>query len=112
MLLQDVGALMATQGYITVTEPACGSGCMFIEVANALHAQGYSPQQVMLVHATDRSRVCFNMTSLQLSVLNIPGLVVYGDSLSQEVWECRPTPGLMAMSKRSLSAVSRVPGSA
>jgi hypothetical protein len=40
------------------------------------------------------------MTYLQLSLLNIPAMVVHGDTLRPEVWESRPTPVLALMTQR------------
>jgi hypothetical protein len=99
VMLHDARALIEQQGFITLAEPACGSGCLLIEIANELHNLGHDPQQVMMVQAVDHSRDGFNMTYLQLSLLHIPGVVIHGDALSREVWEYRPTPMFALMTQ-------------
>ena len=108
MMLRDAGSLIDDKGFATFDEPACGSGCMLIEVANELHDMGYHPQWAMIVQATDISRECFNMAYLQLSWLNIAGIVVHGDTLRMAEWERRPTPmlALITQSHRAPSDVS------
>jgi hypothetical protein len=100
MMVHDVRPLIERKGFVTIAEPASGSGCLLIEMANELYELGYDPKQVMRVHATDISRDGFNMTYLQLSLLNIPAMVVHGDTLRLEVWESRPTPMLALMTQR------------
>ena len=100
IMLQDTRSLIERQGFIRIAEPACGSGCLLIEMANELYERGYDPKQVMMVHATDISRDCFNMAYLQLSLLSIPCMVVHGDTLRMAVWESRPTPMLALMTQR------------
>jgi type I restriction-modification system DNA methylase subunit len=82
------------KGYITVDEPAAGAGGMLIEAANALQRQGFDPRMTMYFRATDVDRACFNMAYFQLSTLGLCGEVIHGNSLSQEVWDRRPTPQL------------------
>ena len=99
MMLRDAHSLIDDKGFATFAEPACGSGCMLIEAANELHELGYNPQWAMMFQATDISRDCFNMAYLQLSWLNIPGVVVHGDTLRMAEWERRPTPMLAIMTR-------------
>jgi hypothetical protein len=100
MMVHDARPLIERKGVVTVAEPACGSGCLIIEMANELYELGYDPKQVLKVHATDISRDGFNMAYVQLSLLNIPIVVVHGDTLRLEVWESRPTPMLALMTQR------------
>jgi hypothetical protein len=93
---------------ISIAEPACGSGGLLIEAANELYELGYDPTQVMRVHATDISRDGFNMAYLQLSLLNIPAVVVHGDTLQMEIWESRPTPMLAVMIRKGQGGPSKV----
>jgi hypothetical protein len=129
MMVHDVYPLIDQKGFVTLSEPTCGSGCLLIEAANRLHELGYDPQQVMRVHATDLgydpqqvmrvhatdlgydpqqvmrvhatdiSRDGFNMADVQLSWLGIAGMVVHGDTLRMAEWECRPTPMLALMTQ-------------
>ena len=97
--LQGARARIEHQGFVTLADPACGAGGMLIEAANELYRLGYDPKQVMMAQAVDHSRDCFNMAYLQLSLLHIPAMVIHGDSLTQEVWERRPTPMLALMAR-------------
>ena len=99
IMLHNVRARIEQQGFITLADPACGAGGMLIEAANALYGLGYDPKQVMMAQAVDHSRDCFNMAYLQLSLLNIPAVVIHGDSLTQDTWERRPTPMLALMTR-------------
>ena len=105
MMLHDARDHIEQKGFITLADPTCGAGGMLIEVANELHDLGYDPKQVMMAQAADHSRDCFNLAYLQLSLLNIPAMVIHGDSLSLEVWEQRPTPMLTLMTQ-----ARRLPG--
>jgi hypothetical protein len=108
MMVHDVHPLIERKGFITIAEPASGSGCLLIEMANELYELGYDPQQVLRVHATDISRDGFNMAYLQLSLLNIPAMVVHGDTLQMEIWESRPTPMLAVMIRKGQGGPSKV----
>jgi len=98
-LLSGARARIEQQGFVTLADPACGAGAMLIEAANELHSLGYDPKRVMMAQAVDHSRDCFNMAYLQLSLLHIPAVVIHGDSLTQAVWERRPTPMLILMTQ-------------
>jgi len=83
------------KGYITIGEPACGSGVMLIESINAMREAGYyDPRKAILFHATDINRMCCNMCYIQLGILGIPGYVMHGNTITMEMWEARPTPQL------------------
>lgn len=92
--MQMVGAseLIERQGIIRVSEPCCGAGVMLIEAANALREDGHDARRVMWFQAIDINRTCFNMAYFQLSVLQLVGEVVHGDTLRMEWWERRETP--------------------
>lgn len=77
----DLSGLMKTKGYITLSEPTCGSGVMVIAAANALCRADLSPSENMCVMAVDNDIRCAMMTYIQLSYLGIPAVVIHGDSL-------------------------------
>lgn len=47
--LQGCDKFIEQQGFITVSEPTCGSGVMVIGCVNALIEQGFNPQQQLWV---------------------------------------------------------------
>jgi hypothetical protein len=96
MLLCDVGQFIEQQGYVTICEPACGSGGMMIAAADVIQSYGFNPTLHMLVQATDISPIAYYMGYLQLTFRGIPAAVIRGNSLSLEVFESAWTlPALM-----------------
>ena len=83
---------LADRGYLTASEPACGSGAMVIALALELKEQGVNYQQQLHVTAVDVDAKCVHMTYLQLSLLHIPAIVVHGNSLSLEEYGRWYTP--------------------
>lgn len=81
-----------SKGYITVMEPACGSGAMVIAMALTMQEQGYSYQRQLHVTATDIDARAAHMAYVQFSLLHIPAVVVVGNSLTVEAREVWHTP--------------------
>lgn len=84
--------IIEKQGFVTMQEPACGSGAMAIALAEAVKERGQNPQQVMHVTATDIDLKCVHMAYVQLSLLNIPAYILHGNSLTMEEWDVWATP--------------------
>lgn len=91
MTLHDAKSLVEKKGLITIDEPASGGGAMIIACAEELVNQGLDPRSCAQFQATDVSRDAFNMTYIQLSALSLQALVRHGNTLSNEMWESRPT---------------------
>lgn len=72
-------------GYITVNEPACGAGANVIAIRAEVVKAGYDPSRRMFVVAQDIERNSAMMCYIQLSLLNVPGYVVIGDTLSSSI---------------------------
>lgn len=79
-------------GFITVSDPCCGSGVMTIGMSEALKSKGYNPQKVMWFQATDIDITCCKMAYIQTSLLGLSGEIVYGNSLTLECWKRFITP--------------------
>lgn len=79
------------KGYITVCEPACGSGAMLMGLAKVLQKRGLSISN-MVATAIDIDMRCVCMTYIQLSLYGIPAVVAHGNSLTNEQWSCWYTP--------------------
>lgn len=92
LTLGDVAAQVREQGFITVSEPACGAGSMVIAMADAIEEQGVSSQRSMHVTATDICATAVHMAYVQLSLLHIPAIVVHGNTLSLQEWGYWLTP--------------------
>ncbi|MHB1051410.1 MAG: N-6 DNA methylase, partial [Bacteroidota bacterium] len=80
------------QGYITVNEPACGSGGMLVAVRQVLIEEGCNPSRDMLIVAQDISDIAFMMCYIQLSLYGLAGKVVHGNTLSMEIFRELYTP--------------------
>lgn len=78
--------------FITLWEPACGSGCMVLAYANVMMEAGYPPYQHMWFSATDIDPLAAGMAYIQLSLSGIPGEVVVGNALSDERRRVLRTP--------------------
>lgn len=80
------------KGFVTVNEPACGSGAMVIGVVNELIEQKINYQQHVHVVATDIDACCVHMAYTQFSLLHLPAVLVHGNSLSLEEYGHWLTP--------------------
>jgi N-6 DNA Methylase len=89
---EEVQGRIAERGFLSASEPACGSGAMVIALALELKDQGVNYQQQLHVTAVDVDAKCVHMTYLQLSLLHIPAVVVHGNSLSLEEYGRWYTP--------------------
>lgn len=88
----DVRSHSKQHGFITLNEPACGSGGMLIACADAIHEQGENYQQVMHAIAVDVDATAVHMAYLQLSLLHVPAIVIHGNTLTLEEWAHWVTP--------------------
>lgn len=82
---------IASKGFITVGEPACGCGSMIIAWRNVMAEAGYGSFDC-LFHASDIDRFCYGATYIQLSLLGCCGLISHANTLSGEVYESLYTP--------------------
>lgn len=82
--LQGCEAVIEQQGFITLSEPTCGSGVMAIGCVNALIDAGFNPQQQLWVECQDIDFTAAMICYIQLSLLHIPARIIVGDSLLNE----------------------------
>lgn len=80
------------RGFITASEPACGSGAMVIALAEAMKEAKINYQQHLHVTAVDVDLKCVCMSYLQFSLLNIPAVIVHGNTLTLDEWSHWHTP--------------------
>lgn len=99
----DVSELMAQISYgeslrtlstsfVTVCEPACGAGGMMLAFAKIMIANGHDPAQTMWTQCQDIDRLAALMCYVQLSLWNIPAMVIVGNTLTLERREVFYTP--------------------
>ncbi|MGC6360418.1 N-6 DNA methylase [Bisgaard Taxon 45] len=83
--LSDSHNLIRRRGFLTLQEPTCGSGVMIIEAYNYLREEDFNPQQQMWVQARDLDFTAALMCYIQMTLLHIPGEVIIGNTLTNEV---------------------------
>lgn len=71
-------------GYVSLSEPACGSGGMVIAAGEVLKEAGHNPVNRLWVVAQDIDFKCCCMAYIQMSLMAIPGAVIWGDTLRVE----------------------------
>lgn len=82
--------MLTDKGYISVSDPCCGAGCLLIAMAMA-YGDRYKDrnyQQDILFAGQDVDRVVALMCYIQLSLLGCAGYVIIGDSLQHPI--CGP----------------------
>lgn len=94
LTLTNVEQIVENKGYVTLQEPCVGAGGMVIAAANQLESLGYDPRQMLLVDGIDVNKTFFNIAYLQLSAMDIPARLWWGNTLSLKMNECRETPQL------------------
>lgn len=91
--LGDMDKLFQARPFITLSEPACGAGCMVLAVADVLNQAGYASHRRLWVSATDVDPLAAGMAYIQLSLCGVAGEVVIGNSLHNERRRVLYTPG-------------------
>lgn len=87
MTIKDVDSTLETQRYLTVHEPACGSGGMVLAVAQILMEKCYMPMNRMHAVCVDVDATAVHMTYVQLSLMGVPAIVVHGNTLTLKEWD-------------------------
>ena len=77
----DMAARIEKQGWISVSDPACGAGALLIAFANECRRQHINYQTSVLFVAQDIDFLAGCMCYIQLSLLGCPGYVVIDDSI-------------------------------
>lgn len=84
--------IIEQKGYITVNDPACGSGVLLLAFAN-VSKKYINYQRDVLFYAQDIDRTAALMCYIQLSLLGCPTIIIVGNSLlpeelqkEREVW--------------------------
>lgn len=73
------------QGYIAVSDPACGAGATLIAAANVFRDRKINYQNQVLFVAQDVDRVAGLMCYIQLSLLGCPGYIVIANTLTNPI---------------------------
>lgn len=79
-------------GFITVNDPCCGSGVMFLAASKAVIKMGYNPQEVMRIYGTDIDIICCYMAFIQTNLLGLSAQIDYANTITMYVWKNFITP--------------------
>ena len=71
---------------IVINEPTCGSGGIVIASFEVLRDKGFSPKDFYIV-AQDIDIHCVDMTFIQCSLLDIPAIILHGNSLTLDIFD-------------------------
>ena len=84
--INSVLQIIEQKGFVTLCEPACGSGGMVLAVVGQLIEKRHDPAQTLWVQCTDIDRLCVNMIYIQFALWNVPAEIIWGDTLSGKVY--------------------------
>jgi type I restriction-modification system DNA methylase subunit len=87
--------LCEDKGYVSVSDPTCGSGAMAIALAKVLKNYGIKNLDTKLyIELTDIDYICAKMAFIQMSAMNLSARIVWGDALRDEKHAVFDTPCL------------------
>ena len=92
----EVEKAIASKGYVTVADPACGAGCLMIAFRNSMSDRGYGSDS-MFATVVDIDKNCLNMAYIQLSFLGVAAELLLGNFLTRKfkMRLCTPTTFLV-----------------
>lgn len=85
---------ISEKGYISLSEPSCGSGGTIVAWLEQMHLYGFNYQSQCFVSCIDLDPRCAYMCYITLSLLHVPAVVIFGNTLTREVFEELHTPSL------------------
>ena len=90
MISDDVSQTIKSNGYLSISDPACGAGSTLLAKVTKLIEAGYNPANSMYVEGVAIDRLSAMMCFVQMTLWNVPARIFVGDSLSlkmREVWK-------------------------
>jgi type I restriction-modification system DNA methylase subunit len=92
MIGENAKSIMDKKGFVSLSEPSCGTGAMVIAATQELRTQGVNYQQNLHVTAVDFDSTCVHAAFVQFSLLHIPATVIHGNTISLEEFSHWFTP--------------------
>lgn len=92
LILPDAAGTIRKEGWLSLSEPCCGSAGMVIAYAECLLNSGFNPSEQLFACCIDIDPLAADMAFIQLSLLGIPAEVVTGNTLSMSFSRVRYTP--------------------
>jgi type I restriction-modification system DNA methylase subunit len=92
--LNDTGTdeIIQKNGFVTISDPACGSGSTLLAKVKNIMVKGYNPLNSIFVEGTDIDRLVALMCYVQLALWNVPAKINVGDTLTMNMRETWLTP--------------------
>lgn len=87
MALQGFQNKVAEQGFITLSDPACGSGATLLSCVKLFIENSFRVENTLYIEATDIDRHAALMCYVQLSLWAVPCKIHVGNSLTMEMRE-------------------------
>ena len=85
LTMGDAQKVIDEKGFITLMEPASGTGVLVLAAADYLDSQGINYQQKLHVRAVDLDPMCVHMTFVHCTLYGIPAVIYQGNSISMEM---------------------------
>lgn len=85
----SVTEMIQKNGFITVSDPACGAGSTLLAKVNKVIDKGFNPAKTLYIEGVDIDRLCALMCFIQMTLWNVPARIFVGDTLQntkREVW--------------------------
>lgn len=90
--LQNIKEDIQEKGFITISEPCCGSGGMIVAVREVLLKNECNPSRDIFVEMKDVDELAFLMSYVQISLYGIPAAVIWGNTITMETYQTLYTP--------------------
>lgn len=92
IISDDIRAKVARHGFVTIHDPASGSGATVIAMMLAMQDRGLNYQRHVHVTAVDLDSTAAMMAYVQLSLMHVPATIVHGNTLTLEKYSRWYTP--------------------
>lgn len=92
LLSNNIKKSIEENGYVSILEPAVGSGVMVLSFAETMKALNYNYQSQLFAGVIDKDRKSALINHIQLSLYNIPAVIIWGNTLSGKEYERWYTP--------------------
>lgn len=92
LTMGDLPDLVEQLGFVTIEDPAVGSGTTLLAAAAHALELGVNPQTQMRFHGRDISASAVHMAFVNCSLRGLPAIIEHGDTLRMEIWSRWVTP--------------------
>ena len=97
---KNIQAAIEEKGYLSLHDPAAGSGALLLGSVEVLKQLGVDYQKELLIDANDIARTPAYMCFIQMNLCGIPAIIRISDSLTQQVNDVCYTIGYCLQTER------------